>query len=324
MKGEFYKMDYEAWDEGTDALSLELEAAYLRLCHQLYRRKAAIPSAPATLARIWRCHPNKARKLLGDLIAAGKVDEKDGHLTNTRVTRELDDRETMRRQKADAGKTGGTRAQDNRRNALENNGEQQAHASPSAKQNQAEREVEREVEVEKKDTSEPKGSSGSRTRKKLKGTLCPKTFAPSESHYAKAEELGRGRDFANAICRRMIHWSHENANRDVATKADWSLALHGFIDREHDRLPPPSPGGGQIHQFPRRNPKDEPNDLLDALKNGGQHVSPRSDQFQGFDGPVIEHQGDGGSDWDVLRPSGGGAGRLQTEVHRRIASPERR
>lgn len=78
MKGEFYKMDYEAWDEGTDELTLEQEAAYLRLCHQLYRRKASIPSTPAPLGRIWRCHPNKAKKLLADLVAAGKVVERDG------------------------------------------------------------------------------------------------------------------------------------------------------------------------------------------------------------------------------------------------------
>ncbi|MCE4223424.1 YdaU family protein [Methylobacterium sp. C25] len=121
MPGEFYKMDFEAWDEGTDELTLEQEAAYLRLCHQLYRRKAAIPSAATTLARIWRCHPNKARKLLVDLVEAGKVVERDGHLTNTRVTRELDARETRRTQQADAGHIGGTQAQDNRRKSLKTN-----------------------------------------------------------------------------------------------------------------------------------------------------------------------------------------------------------
>ncbi|WP_368737025.1 DUF1376 domain-containing protein [Methylobacterium brachythecii] len=114
-------MDFEAWDEGTDELTLEQEAAYLRLCHQLYRRKAAIPSAATTLARIWRCHPNKARKLLADLVEAGKVIECDGHLTNTRVTRELDARETRRTQQADAGHIGGTQAQDNRRKSLKTN-----------------------------------------------------------------------------------------------------------------------------------------------------------------------------------------------------------
>lgn len=152
MKGEFYKMDYEAWDEGTDELTLEQEAAYLRLCHQLYRRKAAIPSAPTTLARIWRCHPNKARKLLADLVTLGKVTEKDGHLTNTRVTRELDDRETRRTQKADAGHTGGTRTQENRRKSLETNDRDAAPAGTPAKQNQAERE--KEVEGEEKEQTE--------------------------------------------------------------------------------------------------------------------------------------------------------------------------
>ncbi len=43
MKTEFYKMEYEAWDEGTDDLTLEQEGAYLRLCHQMYRRRGSIP-----------------------------------------------------------------------------------------------------------------------------------------------------------------------------------------------------------------------------------------------------------------------------------------
>lgn len=139
MKGEFYKMEYEAWDEGTDALTLELEAAYLRLCHQMYRRHGPVPSAPATLSRIWRVHPNKARKLLGDLIAAGKVVEIEGHLANTRVTRELDARETRRTQQADAGHTGGTHTQENRRKALKTNEQNEALASMPVKQNQAEK-----------------------------------------------------------------------------------------------------------------------------------------------------------------------------------------
>ncbi|WP_187273417.1 DUF1376 domain-containing protein [Methylobacterium sp. WL19] len=144
MKGEFYKMDYEAWDEGTDELTLEQEAAYLRLCHQLYRRKASIPSTPATLGRIWRCHPNKAKKLLADLIGAGKIVEKDGHLSNTRVTRELDDRETRRTQQSDAGHIGGTRSGDNRRKSLKTNDRDVADASSVAKRNEAEREKEGE------------------------------------------------------------------------------------------------------------------------------------------------------------------------------------
>lgn len=152
MKGEFYKMEYESWDEGTDSLTLEQEAAYLRLCHQMYRRKGGIPNGPATLARIWRCHPNKARKLLADLVAAGKVQDCDGVLTNTRVTRELDDRETRSRQRADAGHTGGTRTQENRRNPLKTNEADEAPASTPDKQNQADKRRE-----EKKPPKAPEG-----------------------------------------------------------------------------------------------------------------------------------------------------------------------
>jgi hypothetical protein len=73
MKGDFYKMEYETWDEETYSISLELEAAYLRVCHQTYRRGGPISSDPRVLCGLWRCHPNKARKLLGDLLVSGKV-----------------------------------------------------------------------------------------------------------------------------------------------------------------------------------------------------------------------------------------------------------
>ena len=129
MKTEFYKMEYEAWDEGTDLLSLEQEAAYLRLCHQMYRRRGPIPNNPVLLSRLWRCHPNRARKLLDDLIQAGKVTVSPEGLTNTRVTRELDARETGRTRKVDAGQTGGRRTQEIRRNALNSNDADQAGAS---------------------------------------------------------------------------------------------------------------------------------------------------------------------------------------------------
>jgi hypothetical protein len=107
MKGEFYKMEYEAWDEGTDSLSLELEAAYLRLCHQMYRRHGAIPDQANTLCRIWRCHPNKATRLLAGLIAAGKVIRFGGMLSNARVCGELKRRAELSNKRADAGQKGG-------------------------------------------------------------------------------------------------------------------------------------------------------------------------------------------------------------------------
>jgi uncharacterized protein YdaU (DUF1376 family) len=145
MKGEFYKMEYEAWDEGTDELSLELEGAYLRLCHQMYRRRGPVPANPATLARIWRCHTNKARKLLADLIALGKVTNTPEGLTQTRVTQELDARETRSTHLADVGRTGGTRTQENRRKSLKSNDQDQADAGPPFKQIREEEKREEEM-----------------------------------------------------------------------------------------------------------------------------------------------------------------------------------
>lgn len=119
MKGEFYPMEYDAWDEGTISLTLEQEAAYLRLCHQMYRRRGSIPNNEKLLCVLWRVHPNKARPLLKSLIEAGKiVVTPEGHLTNTRVTDELHHRDTLRTHRAHAGHTGGIRSGHVRRNPL--------------------------------------------------------------------------------------------------------------------------------------------------------------------------------------------------------------
>lgn len=122
MNGEYYKMDYEAWDEGTANLSLEEEAAYLRLCHQMYRRGQPVPIYDRMLCLIWRCHQNKARPLLKRLIDKGKITLlEDGRVINGRVAKELDARETLRTHRVHAGYTGGIRSGEARRNALKTN-----------------------------------------------------------------------------------------------------------------------------------------------------------------------------------------------------------
>lgn len=110
MRGEFYKMDYEAWDEGTIDLSLEQEAAYLRLCHQMYRRYGPVPNSPRLLQVIWRCHHTKAHAILKALIATGKVYvTEDNRLANRRVMRELEERGQVSDMRREAGRKGGSR-----------------------------------------------------------------------------------------------------------------------------------------------------------------------------------------------------------------------
>ncbi len=134
MKGEFYKMEYDAWDEGTVELTLEEEAAYLRLCHQMYRRKGPVPVTDRMLCALWRCHQNKARPLLQRLIDKGKITLlPDGLATNKRATQEIDDRETLRTHRVHAGHTGGIRSADARRKSLKSNDTVQAKSSREEK-----------------------------------------------------------------------------------------------------------------------------------------------------------------------------------------------
>jgi uncharacterized protein YdaU (DUF1376 family) len=143
--GEFYKMEYDAWDEGTMDLTLEEEAAYLRLCHQMYRRGQPVPVYDRMLCSLWRCHQNKARPLLKRLIAKGKISVlEDGRVVNDRVRRELDARETVRRHRADAGHTGGTRSAEARRKPLEINDPQEAKSSRGEERRREERREKRD------------------------------------------------------------------------------------------------------------------------------------------------------------------------------------
>lgn len=111
MKGEFYKMDYEAWDTGTVDLPLELEAAYLRLCHHMYRNAGPIPDSLKILQGLFRCGHIRAAALRQRLVDAGKIQlTTEGLLTNDRVCRELVARELLSTKRRVAGELGGDRS----------------------------------------------------------------------------------------------------------------------------------------------------------------------------------------------------------------------
>ena len=46
----FYKMDPSAWDVGTSSLSLEEEAAYLRIVNSINKHDAPVPNIDRVLA----------------------------------------------------------------------------------------------------------------------------------------------------------------------------------------------------------------------------------------------------------------------------------
>ncbi|MGE8131693.1 DUF1376 domain-containing protein [Methylobacterium sp. NPDC080182] len=109
MKGEFYKMDFRAWNIGTVDLSLEQEAAYLRLCHAMYDVGGPVPNSPRFLMGIFRCGNVKAVALVRQLIDADKIQcSAGGKLTNRRVSAELADRARLSAKRSLAGEKGGT------------------------------------------------------------------------------------------------------------------------------------------------------------------------------------------------------------------------
>lgn len=167
MKGEFYKMEFDAWDEGTVELTLEEEAAYLRLCHQMYRRKGPVPNSDRMLCSLWRCHQNKARPLLQKLIAKGKIAvTADGGLTNLRVLGELEARAEVSKSRAESGRTGGTKSGHVRRtqgtrapHTRETLEDAQSNLLKINNTNEAKRSREEKIRKEEKEDAAPSAAS---------------------------------------------------------------------------------------------------------------------------------------------------------------------
>lgn len=114
MKGEFYKMDFRAWNIGTVDLSLEQEAAYLRLCHAMYDAGGSIPNSTRLLQSIFRCGNAKAAALVRQLVKAGKIQvDIDEKLSNRRVLEELSNREKLSEERRAAGRKGGSAGRGN-------------------------------------------------------------------------------------------------------------------------------------------------------------------------------------------------------------------
>lgn len=70
----------------------------------------------------------------------------------------------------------------------------------------------------------PKGAPSPRA------VLCPDGFEPEGRHYAAAEALGFDAAFVRQTAASMHRWSHANAHRPIARKADWALAFDGILD----------------------------------------------------------------------------------------------
>lgn len=126
---DFYKMDPADWDNGTARLSLEEEAAYLRIVNSIHKHKGPVPDVDRVLAGMFRTSTRKARSLVLALIEAGKIIVEDGAIWNDRARSDLVHRGFVSVSRAESGAKGGRMSAELRAKPLETNKPEQANAS---------------------------------------------------------------------------------------------------------------------------------------------------------------------------------------------------
>lgn len=126
---DWYKMNPVDWNDGTDDLTLEQEAAYLRLCHAIYITERPIRDNGFVVAGLLRCNERKAKRLLAELEAAGKIVIEGGFISNRRAVEELSNRNQIRIERQLAGSRGGIESGKVRAKRLKDKEVQQAIGS---------------------------------------------------------------------------------------------------------------------------------------------------------------------------------------------------
>lgn len=126
---DWYKMNPLDWNSGTDGLSLEQEAAYLRLCHAMYITDGPIRDNSFVLCGLFRCNDRKAKRLLMDLVEAGKITVLDGLISNRRALEVISERDRLKIERRSAAARGGVESGKSRSKQLKNNEIDEANAS---------------------------------------------------------------------------------------------------------------------------------------------------------------------------------------------------
>jgi uncharacterized protein YdaU (DUF1376 family) len=150
---DFYKMDPADWDNGTARLSLEQEAAYLRIVNHIHKHKGPVPNVDRVLAGMFRASTRKAKALIRELLDAEKIFIEDGAIWNNRARSDLVHRGFVSISRAESGAKGGRMRAERAANSLKNNDAGQANASSRE---------EKSIEKREAKASPKKAPSGSR------------------------------------------------------------------------------------------------------------------------------------------------------------------
>ncbi|ARC37871.1 DUF1376 domain-containing protein [Paracoccus yeei] len=134
----FYKMNPADWDFGTADLSLEEEAAYLRIINAIHKHDQPVPDNDRVLAGMFRCSTRKARALVSALVAAGKLQIEGGTITNEKAISDVVRRGFVSSSRAESGAKGGRTKAERAGKSPESKEQQVAIATPRIEENREE------------------------------------------------------------------------------------------------------------------------------------------------------------------------------------------
>jgi uncharacterized protein YdaU (DUF1376 family) len=210
---EFYKMEPLRWDRGTDDLTLEQEAAYLRVCNAIYAADQPIRENYRLLAGMWRCNERKAKRLLAEVIATGKLRVEGGWIINEKAVEDVSKRRELRVKRQLAGHSGGIESGKSRAKPRGNKETTEASASTR-------KEVEIEVEAEKK-----------KVEPRKRGHRLPSDWKLGDEALAYAISKGLTDAQAEREAEKFAaYWHGESGQR--ASKMDWHQAWQTWVLRD--------------------------------------------------------------------------------------------
>lgn len=131
---DWYKMYPIDWNEGTNDLTLEQEAAYLRICNAIYITGHGVNANPFVLCGLLRCNDRKAKRLLNELLETGKLFLEDGSIWNRRAVEEVSNRDRLAVERKSAAVRGGVESGKSRRKSLKEKESDEANASTKTNQ----------------------------------------------------------------------------------------------------------------------------------------------------------------------------------------------
>jgi len=138
---EYYKHEIAKWNVATDDLTLEQEAAYHRVVSQIRLYERPFRENYRVLSGLWRCNERRAKRLLAELVEAGKLTVDGGYIIDEKA---VHDASTLRQSRVDkqlAGRRGGIESGKSRRKPLEDNETGEASASTREEKRREEKSI---------------------------------------------------------------------------------------------------------------------------------------------------------------------------------------